>query len=97
MDCRAAVNLRFGPNESSVAANDALHRGQTDANARELGRAVQALKRSEQRTGVCHIETRAVVAHARNGLAFAVRPADINQAHPTDPRWTWGFDGPPDY
>src|ERR1017187_548403 len=53
---RAAIHLRFGPNAPAVAVNDALHGGQVDAGAWKFGRPVQALKGSEQRTGVCHIE-----------------------------------------
>src|ERR1017187_9921247 len=75
---RAPVHLRFGPDAPAVAVNDALHGGQADAGAWKFGRPVQALKGSEQRTSVCHIEAGAVVAHIKRGLAFGLRPTDFN-------------------
>ena len=51
-----------------MALHDALRRGQTDAQAAELVRLVQALERLEQLVCAAHVETRTVVAHAEVGL-----------------------------
>ena len=52
-----------------VTVDNSLGSGQTDTGSGELGRTVQTLKCSEQLTGVCHIETYAIIAYIINFLA----------------------------
>jgi len=44
---RAVIDLALGPDLAAVAVQDALHVGQADAGAGELGDGVQALERHE--------------------------------------------------
>src|ERR1044071_6555586 len=64
----ALADPPLGPDPSAMAMHDALHVGQADAGARELGDRVQALERDKQLVGEVHVEPRAVVAHEERAL-----------------------------
>ena len=55
---RAFAQHRFGPDAALVARDDAPHRGQPDAGAREFRLGVQALEGAEQLARVGHVEAR---------------------------------------
>ena len=66
---RALAGPAFGPDAAAVAGDHALHGGEADARALELGGVVQALEGAEELVGVGHVEARAVVADEEDGLA----------------------------
>src|SRR5439155_6637748 len=53
----------FGPNASSMPADDALHICQTNAGALELLRLVQALENAKKFARILHIEADSVIAN----------------------------------
>ena len=70
VEARAAIRLALGADRPAVAQDDAAHRRQADAGAREFAGAVQALEGAEQAIGEAHVEAGAVVAH-REGRRLA--------------------------
>jgi hypothetical protein len=62
----AAVDLTLGPDAASMAANDALHGFQTDADACELARGMQSLTDSEELRSIGHVEAGSVVSRTKN-------------------------------
>src|SRR5665647_528263 len=65
----AFLHLALGPHVAAVAADDALHGGQTDTRAFELAGRVQPLEGAEELVGIGHVEAGAVVAHEEGALA----------------------------
>src|SRR5674476_1244706 len=65
----AFLHLALGPHVAAVAADDALHGGQTDTRAFELAGRVQPLEGAEQLVRIGHVEAGAVVAHEEGALA----------------------------
>lgn len=55
------------PDLSTVFLNDALHRGEADTVAGELGFRMQTLERLEQTAGTSRVEAGSVVAHEIDG------------------------------
>lgn len=66
---RALSRLCHGLDPAAVALNDALHRGQADAQARELVLVVKALEWLEQALGIGHVEARAVIGNPQPARA----------------------------
>ena len=61
-----------------MPVKDAAHRRKADAGAFEFILRVQALKRAEELRGMSHVETRAVVAHAVDGLPVDPLRAELD-------------------
>src|SRR5882762_607246 len=71
---RALTRFGIGPNAAAVLAHDALHRRQADASPWKLVARVKALEQAEHLLGESHVESGAVVAHEKMGLAvFSTR------------------------
>ena len=60
-----------------MAANDALHGGETDARAGKFGGAVKTLKGAEEFFGIGGIEAGAIVFHEEDGAARALLRAEL--------------------
>src|SRR5207253_5188959 len=72
-EARARAGHGLDTDPATVARDDPLHGGETDAAARKLVVAMQALERREQLPGARHVEADAVVAHddATHAVALA--------------------------
>jgi len=57
---------------SSVALDDAMHDGESDAGAGEFLVVMQPLKHTEEFLGIGHVEAGAIVAHKVGGLAVGL-------------------------
>src|SRR5579862_5648115 len=80
VEAGAALDLALTPDASSVAGDDALHRGQANARAFKLRGAVQPLEWLEELVRIGHVEPGAVVAHEEAGLPAHLRAAKLDVA-----------------
>jgi len=71
LEAGAFVRLGLDPDAAAVAVDDALDDGEPDARARKLTFGVQALKDTEEATGVFHVEAGAIVAHGTDEFVAA--------------------------
>src|SRR5579862_5841185 len=78
VECSAFFDSTFGPHFSAVAANDALHRGKTDAGAGKFGGGMEALEWFEKAVGLARIESGAIVAHIEDGFAVFLGGAEFD-------------------
>jgi hypothetical protein len=69
---RALLDSGFRPDLTAMAVNDALHGGQSDARAREILLAVQALKGPKQFRTVGYIEADTVIADEISQLTVSL-------------------------
>src|SRR5258708_984565 len=75
----SAVDDAFGPRSSTMAVDDALDIGQSDARALEFFLAVQTLKDAEELLAILRIETGAIVANINQRFGVSVGcTADFN-------------------
>jgi hypothetical protein len=66
----ATTDLAFGPDPTTVPANDTLHRCEADAGPLELRRGMKALEDPEQLVRVRLLEAGAVVANEKGRMAL---------------------------
>src|SRR5258706_10159159 len=76
-ESRAFFNLAFGPDASSVAANDAPNRGEAYSRSLELSRLMHALEGPKKLIDIGHVKAGAVIANAINGLTVFARYAEL--------------------
>src|ERR1700722_12117208 len=73
---RALIRFGFRPGWATIVANDALHRGQSNACALEIFGPMQPLKDSEQLILILHVEADAIVANEDDALAILQEMTD---------------------
>src|SRR5678815_577926 len=74
----ALVCNRFCPDSASVALDDSVSDGQTDASAGKLVHSMQTLEGDEEFPGVGLIETSAIIPHVKHRLAFGLYGAKFD-------------------
>jgi hypothetical protein len=72
----------LGPDPAAMPLNDALHRRQADAGAWVFRAPMKALKGSEQRVSMHHVEAHAIVAHEEYQRTLVLRRASKLDARP---------------
>ena len=78
MERGALVFNRFYPDSASVALEDSVGDGQTDARAGKLVHSMQTLEGDEEFPGVGLIETRAIIPHVKRRLASGLYGAKLD-------------------
>src|SRR5689334_9755725 len=64
------IDLRFGPDASTMLMNDSLNSGQPHTRSFKVFLAVQPLKDPKELVSIFHIEAHAVIPYEVNELAF---------------------------
>src|SRR3984957_9011722 len=75
---RALIQFGFRPGSATMFADDALHRGQSNACALEIFGPMQPLKDAEQFVFILHVEADAIVANENDALAILQEMTDLD-------------------